>query len=300
MTERLPPLDCVVAFVEAARTGSFKGAAGVLGLTTSGISRRVAQLEAALGQPLFRRFNRRIELTTAGRHYLAAAAPAIDSLRKASARLRRRSQGARRVRLRTMQSFAATWLLPRLPGFYAAHPGIEVEIDTASYAEEGPGEGELAIRFGTGPWRGYASDRLAQLFSFPVAAPSLLKARPIRKPADLTGHTLLHARHVPELWPEWLAAAGVPDLVPVGQRRYDNTQLLYQAAINGLGVAIATDVLVTLDLAAKRLVRPLPLAHPIAKSFHLIYRRREIERPHLRAFRQWVIEEMARSSSVAR
>ena len=296
MTDRLPPLDCVVAFVEAARIGSFKNAAFALGLTTSGISRRVAQLEADLGQSLFRRFNRRIELTSAGRHYLASSGPAIDELRKASARLRRRGQGARRVRLRTMQSFAATWLLPRLPGFYAAHPGIEVEIDTATYAEEGPGEGELAIRFGTGPWRGFAADRLAKLFSFPVASPALLKSRPIRKAADLAAHTLLHARHVPELWPEWLAAAGVPDLVAAGQRRYDNTQLLYQAAINGLGVAIATDALVTLDLAARRLVKPLPLAHPIAKSFHLIYRRRDVERPHLRAFRQWLLQEMARSS----
>lgn len=296
MPDRLPPLDCVVAFVEAARTGSFKDAAPGLGLTTSGISRRVAQLEADLGQSLFQRFNRRVELTSAGRHYLAAAAPAIDDLRKASARIRRRGQGARRVRLRTMQSFAATWLLPRLPGFYAEHPGVEVEIDTRSYAEEGPGEGELAIRFGTGPWRGYAADRLAKVSSFPVASPALLKARPIRKPDDLAGHTLLHARHVPELWPDWLGAAGIPDLVPAGQRRYDNTQLLYQAAINGLGIAIATDVLVTLDLAARRLVKPLPLAHPIAKSFHLIYRRREVERPQTRAFRQWLLREMERSS----
>lgn len=296
MTDRLPPLDCVVAFVEAARIGSFKDAAGKLGLTISGVSRRVTQLEADLGQSMFHRFNRRIELTSAGRHYLAAAAPAIDDLRRASARLRRRGQGARRVRLRTMQSFAATWLLPRLPGFYAAHPGVEVEIDTATYAEEGPGEGELAVRFGTGPWRGFASDRLAEVFCFPVAAPALLKARPIRRPADLAGHTLLHARHVPELWPEWLDAAGVPDLAAAGRRRYDNTQLLYQAAINGLGVAIATDVLVTLDLAARRLVKPLPLAHPIAKSFHLIYRRRDVERPHLRLFRQWMLQEMARSS----
>lgn len=296
MTDRLPPLDRVVAFVAAARAGSFKDAAGELGLTTSGISRRVAQLEADLGQSLFHRFNRRIELTSAGRQYLVSAAPAIDELRKASVRLRRRGQAARRVRLRTMQSFASTWLLPRLPGFYAAHPGVEVEIDTATYPEEGPGEGELAVRFGTGPWRGLASDRLAKLSCFPVAAPALLKTHPIRKPADLAGHTLLHARHVPELWPEWLAAAGVPDLAALGQRRYDNTQLLYQAAINGLGVAIATDVLVTLDLAAKRLVKPLPLAHPMAKSFHLIYRRRDVERPHLRAFRQWMLQEMARSS----
>ena len=296
MTDRLPPLDCVVAFVAAARAGSFKGAGPGLGLTTSGVSRRVAQLEADLGQSLFQRFNRRIELTSAGRHYLEAAAPAIDALRKASARLRRRGQSARRVRLRTMQSFASTWLLPRLPGFYAAHPGIEVEIDTATYAEEGPGEGELAIRFGTGPWRAFASDQLAQVLSFPVAAPSLLKAKPIRKPTDLAGHTLLHARHVPELWPDWLAAAGVPELVAAGQRRYDNTQLLYQAAINGLGVAIANDLLVTLDLKARRLARPLALAHPLTKSFHLIYRRRDVERPHLRAFRQWILQEMARSS----
>lgn len=296
MTDRLPPLDCVVAFVEAAQSGSFKEAAGRLGLTTSGISRRVAQLEADLGQSLFHRFNRRIELTSAGRGYLTSAAPAIGELRKASARLRRRGQSARRVRLRTMQSFAATWLLPRLPGFYAAHPGIEVEIDTAAYAEEGPGEGEIAVRFGTGPWRGFAADRLAACSSFPVASPALLKARPVRKPADLGGHTLLHARHVPELWPDWLAAAGVPDLVPAGQRRYDNTQLLYQAAINGLGIAIATDVLVGLDLAARRLVRPLRLAHPIAKSFHLIYRRRDMERPQLRAFRHWLQQEMACSS----
>lgn len=297
MSERLPPLDCVAAFVEAARHLSFKEAGARLGLTTSGISRRIAQLEADLGTALFRRLNRRIELTAAGRAYREQTAPAIEAIHAASARLRRRQSG-RRLRLRSLQSFAAIWLLPRLPRFHALHPDIEVEIATSgSHEEPPPGEGEMAIRFGTGPWPGLAGDRLLELTAFPVAAPSLLRERPLAQPKDLARHTLLHARHVPEMWPDWLKGAGVPDLGPAGNRRYDNTQLLYQAAINGLGVAMGIGALIEPALAGGRLSAPFAYRLPLAKSFHLVHRPKDAERLPVKAFRQWLLGE-ARAASV--
>ncbi len=297
MSERLPPLDCVAAFVEAAKRVSFKEAGGRLGLTTSGVSRRIAQLEADLGTPLFRRLNRRIELTAAGRAYLAQAAPAIEAIREASDRLRRR-QSSRRLRLRSLQSFAAIWLLPRLTRFHAAHPDIEVEIATSrSHEEPPPGDGEMAIRFGTGPWPGLASDRLLDLAAFPVAAPALLRERPLAQPRDLARHTLLHARHVPEMWPDWLEGAGIAGLGPAGNRRYDNTQLLYQAAINGLGVAIGIGALIEPALADGRLSAPFAYRLPLTKSFHLVYRPKDAERTPVKAFRRWLLLE-ARSASV--
>lgn len=297
MSGRLPPLDCVAAFVEAARRSSFKEAGPRLGLTTSGISRRIAQLEADLGTPLFRRLNRRVELTAAGRSYLAQTAPAIEAIHLASAKLRKRQSG-KRLRLLSLQSFAAIWLLPRLPRFYALHPDIEVEIATSrSHEEPPPGEGEMAIRFGTGPWPRFASERLLELTAFPVAAPSLLRERPLAQPKDLARHTLLHGRHVQEMWPDWLQGAGIPALTPAGNRRYDNTQLVYQAAINGLGVAIGIDAMIEPMLADGRLSAPFAYRLPMSKSFHLVYRRKEIDRHPVKAFRAWLLAE-ARSASV--
>lgn len=297
MSGRLPPLDCVAAFVEAAKRGSFKEAGSRLGLTTSGISRRIAQLEADLGVALFRRLNRRVELTAAGRTYLTQTGPAIDAIQEASAGLRRRQSG-KRLRLRSLQSFAAIWLLPRLPRFHAQHPDIEIEIATSgSHEEPPPAEGEMAVRFGTGPWPGLASDRLLALSAFPVAAPALLRERPLAQPRDLARHTLLHARHVAEMWPDWLKGAGIPELGPAGNRRYDNTQLLYQAAINGLGVAMGIGALIEPALADGRLSAPFAYRLPMRKSFHLVHRPKDAERAAVKTFRHWLLSE-AQAASV--
>lgn len=289
MSTRLPSLGNIETFVEAARQLSFKQAGQRLGLTTSGVSRRIQALEAGLGVRLFRRLNRALELTPAGRRYLARVGPAIDGIREASRSLR--GKGGERIRLSVLQSFAAAWLIPRLADFHARHPGIEVEIETGAAYEDFDAAGvELAIRFGHGRWPGLLADRLMTIEAFPVASPALARGSPgLRKPADLARQTLLVARHLPEAWPAWLASVGLSGLKPRRQRSYDNSQLLYQAAANGLGVALGVEPLVGELMREGKLVRPFRAGLRLESSYHLVMRPGERNRPAIRAFRGWIL-----------
>ncbi|MCW5731453.1 MAG: transcriptional regulator GcvA [Alphaproteobacteria bacterium] len=289
MRDRLPSLRAIETFTEAARRLSFKLAGERLGLTASGVSRRIQALEADLGVKLFRRFNRALELTPAGRRYLARVGPAIDRIRDASRNLR--GKGGERVRLSVLQSFAAAWLVPRLPDFLARHPDIEIELETGSAYEDFDAAGiAVGIRFGRGHWPGRLADRLMTIEAFPVASPALVRGDPpLREPADLARHTLLLARHLPDVWPAWLAAAGLPDLKPRRQRAYDNSQLLYQAAANGLGVALGVEPLIGELMREGKLVRPFRQSLKLESSYYLVMRPDERQRPAIRAFRNWIL-----------
>lgn len=296
MTARLPRLHNVEAFVEAARRLSFQGAAAALHITPSGVSRRIQRLEKELGVALFQRLNRALKLTPAGKAYLAAVGPALDQIGQASRRWRRpRAGGRASLRIATLQSFTALWLLPRLPRFHARHPGIEIEIETGVTLEDLERGGfDLGIRFGLGNWPGLAAEKLWPLAVFPVCAPALLKGpKAIRKPADLSRATLLHESHVMGLWPAWLAKAGVTP--PPGQgRRFDNLELLYRAAEQGMGVALAVAPLVKSYIEDGRLVAPFAIKAAIPQSYFLVYRPEDKRLDPVAKFRAWLLAEAKR------
>src|SRR6187399_935543 len=110
---------------------SFTAAARTLGLTPSAVSRRIADFERELGVVLFRRFNRRLELTAAGARYLEVVGRALDLIERESESLRPPRRQTT-LRLSVLQSFASLWLLPRLAAFKRARPDLDVEIETSS------------------------------------------------------------------------------------------------------------------------------------------------------------------------
>ena len=128
---RLPSLRAVAIFVAAGRALSFTAAAKTVHLTPSGVSRRISELERELGVILFRRLNRRLELTAAGARYLETAGQAIDLIERASEAIRPSRRKAI-LRLSVLQSFASLWLLPRLATFKQARPDLDVELETST------------------------------------------------------------------------------------------------------------------------------------------------------------------------
>jgi LysR family glycine cleavage system transcriptional activator len=283
---RAPSLRSVAVFVAAGRALSFSAAAQTLGLTPSAVSRRIADLEHELGVALFRRFNRRIELTTAGARYLEAVGGALDLIERESEALRPPRRQTT-LRLSVLQSLASLWLLPRLAAFKRARPDLEVEIETsAELMDLTEGRYDAAIRFGTGRWPGLAADRLFRSRVFPVAAPGLLRiGRPIA-PAALDRHVLFEIVQAPDLWEQYLRGVGLAGYRPRRRRSFDNVQVMYEAAANGLGIALATDELAGGLLASGRLVKPFrndPVA--LRQSYYLVYRKERRERPALRALR---------------
>ena len=154
MSRRLPPLTAVRAFEAAARHLSFTRAADELHVTQAAISHQVKSLETWLGLPLFRRGSRALFLTEEGQSYLAVARDCLDRLAEGTGRLLARDR-AGRLTVSTFQSFAATWLVPRLGRFRAQHPDIDVWVAANDKIVDFNQEDvDCAIRYGAGGWPG--------------------------------------------------------------------------------------------------------------------------------------------------
>jgi DNA-binding transcriptional LysR family regulator len=249
-------LKALPAFEISADRLSFSAAADQLRLTHGAISRQIRTLEEQLGVPLFRRFNRRIELTEAGAAFLPSVRQALQLLETASAQVVDQTKSGPLV-ISCLATFMMRWLIPRLYRFNAAHPDIEVRL-SASHApvDFEAGGIDVAIRLGRAPWpRGclgqpFLADRIG-----PVLSPTLLE-RPLRRPSDLKKLPLLHAETRPRAWQHWLKATRTQGPDPATGTRLEHTYFLLEAAASGLGVAIGSLALVEQDLQAGRLVAP--------------------------------------------
>ncbi len=299
MTCRMPPFKSIEAFVVAARALSFTEAASLLHITVPAVSRRIQALETELGVPLFSRAHRTLELTRAGESYLSDLGPAIETIRDASARIR----GASRrqcVRVSLPVSFAASWLVPRLPHFHARYGGVQVELESSNgeFVDLDQSEADLAVRLGTGHWPHLWSERLLDVEAYPVCSADFLARNPLRSIGDLIGLPLLGITSQPELWSEWLRHADAAADAPVRQA-FDNFHLLYRAAASGLGIALGIEVLVKPYLEEARLVRPLNAHFKLAKGYYILCRAVDRERRPLSTFRNWLIAEASSAAAGA-
>jgi len=261
MVQRIPSTETLRAFEAAVRLGSFSRAADAVHLTHGAVSRRIAALEADLGQALFDRLPRGVRATEAGLKLHRLVADTLDRLRAGLADL---AIGPRPVRLSILPSFASGWLLPRLGQFRVAEPDIDVQmLAEHGFAEVRRGQVDLAIRYGVGPWRGVRSALLFEESLYPVGAPGLALAGA----DDLARTTLLHDSDRAD-WTAWLAAAGWPS--PARHQVFNDYNLVLEAAARGLGIALGRSRLIELDLASGRLVRLHPLTVPNPRAYHLI------------------------------
>jgi len=284
------------AFEAAARHLSFTRAADELNVTQAAISHQVKALEQDLGMPLFERLNRALHLTKAGQTLYPAVTEALDILATAVDRLHRDDRSGE-LTVTTTDSFAATWLVPRLGRFRKAFPQIDVRIATADESVDfARANVDLAIRYGTGEWPDLSVERLMTEEIFPVCAPSLLRdGPPLEKPADLKHHTLLQDDMRID-WRMWLMAAGETD-VPTGRGPiYQHSNLVLQAAEQGDGVALARSVLVADALSSGRLVKPFDVTLPARFAYYVVCPRADRDRPKVKAFREWLFDEIGQTA----
>ncbi len=190
-------------------------------------------------------------------------------------------------------NFASKWLVPRLGGFSITHPDLDLRISASlQHVDFNREDIDLAVRHGNGEWPELHVTRLCAEELFPACSPALLRSGPpIRTPADLAGHVLVHDRSRKH-WHDWLASFGVgcPDTErgPV----FDQTALAIDAAVAGQGIALARTALASLDLIAGRLVRPLEEARPAEFSYWIVCRKSVADAPKISQFRAWLIEQV--------
>jgi LysR family glycine cleavage system transcriptional activator len=287
----LPSLNGLRAFEAASRHMSFTRAAAELNVTQTAISHQIRRLEEQLGIPLFIRRNRTLTLTAEARDYLPSIRSAFEDLRRATERLRRADPDAR-LTVSTTASLATKWLVSRVAAFQDANPGVEVRITTSAHLVDFHREEvDVAVRYGLGVWPGLRADWLMAEDIFPVCSPTLLTdATPLRSPADLAHHTLLHTMVSREDWQLWLTAAGLP--ASIATRRgltFDQSFMAIQAAMEGLGVALGRSHLVEADIAAGRLVAPFDMVLPQDAGYYVVTPEAAAETPNIALFRNWLI-----------
>jgi LysR family transcriptional regulator, glycine cleavage system transcriptional activator len=285
-----PSLSAARAFEAAARTLNFTHAAEELGQTQGAISHQIRELEARLGIRLFERGRRGLQLTEAGLRYLPFVREALDRLRAGEELLR----GAGRATVLTVSvspNFASKWLIPRLGQFSQTHADLDLRISASTHHVDLSREDiDLAVRHGNGSWPELDVTRLCAEEMFPVCSPAYLKAgRPLTALADLANHVLIHDRD-PKHWRDWLLRFGIKMEGGRGPV-FDQTALAIDAAVSGQGVALARSALAALDLAAGRLVRPLPQAVPAEFAYWIVSRKSVARLPKIKRFRGWLIEQ---------
>lgn len=281
------PLRSIEAFVLVARLLSLQKAATALGITVPAVSRRIQLMEQHLGTRLFDRLPRGLALTSAGERYIADLGPAWDAVQVATATARAPSR-RRALKVSVIPTFAVNWLLPRLARRRPA--GMEIEIETLPDIVDLSVRTDIdcAIRLGRGPWAGTSSQTVLPVQAYPVASPAFVAANRLAKPEELGRHTLIGSNHQPDFWPEWFRLSG---LAPAGgpYESFDNLQLVYEAAANGLGVAIGLDPLVRPYLDNGRLVRLWPGGVRLSRSFHLVRRARRARDRRIDRFHDWLL-----------
>ena len=304
--KRLPSLNALKVFWAAARHGSFVKAAEELHVTASAVSLQIRQLEDELGLKLFERTPKGLALTAAGSRVLPDVNQAFEKLRTTFSTLSEEDGGAA-LTVSAAPSFAAKWLLPRLSGFLAANPEIEVNIKaTVELADFDRGEADIGIRYGSGGYPNLETELLLREMVFPVCSPDLLRDQKKLPTGDfLNTVNLLHDDSADQNealpgWKMWLRAASIDGVDWRKGPRFNQTVLAIEAAAAGLGVALAPAVLVEGDLASGRLVRlaTAELSEPFA--YYLVYPQEKADRAAVQAFRAWLLQELGGGAAQVR
>ncbi|MFC3552285.1 LysR substrate-binding domain-containing protein [Lysobacter cavernae] len=285
-----PPLHSLLGFAAAARSGNLTRAAETMHLTVSALSHQIRAIEERLGERLFVRGARGVELTDAGQALFDRIAPHLDAIEQALQPRRRRGEA---LTITLMPSFASSWLVPRLPRFLAAHPQLELSlqsnINVVDFARE---TGlDAGIRYGPGHWPGLDAVHLFDDWVAPIASPALIEKLGRPTLATLDRFPLLGAPG--GRWSEWFARyGGTPPARFVAI--FDDSENLHRAAVEGLGVVLGRMTLARPLIEAGHLVALFDERLKAEYAHYLVLPPRSREHAGLAAFRDWLLEEAGR------
>jgi LysR family glycine cleavage system transcriptional activator len=280
------PLHTLLGFAAAARSGNLTRAAESLHLTVSALSHQIRALEERLGRRLFERGPRGVSLTPDGERLLARIGPHLDALAQELRPFAPRRDDVLTVSV--MPSMASAWLVPRLGGFLAAHPQLELNLLSSERLvdfERDPGI-DAALRMGAGRWSGVVAAHLLDETLVPMASPALV--REYGMPTDATLHRwpLLGEGGQPH-WAKWFAQhGGHPPERYVAH--FDDLESLHRAAVEGMGVALARLVRSRLLVESGQLVALSGNSLPSDYAHYLVYPPRAADHAGLLAFREWL------------
>lgn len=280
------PLNALRAFEASARHLSFTQAAEELCVTQAAVSHQVKVLERRLNVILFKRLARGLMITAEGEALLPVLRESFDRM----ADILGRFEGGhvREVLMvGAVGTFAVGWLLPRLPDFQERYPFIDLRLSTHNNRVDLAAEGlDYAIRFGNGAWHGIDAVPLFEAPLSVLCVPRL--AERLRAPSDVLDHTLLRSYRTDE-WPSWLAAAGMVSPAPLLKGIvFDSSLAMMEAALQGIGLALAPPLMFQRQLSDGAIVQPFELYASMG-GYWLTRLKSRPPTPALRAFRDWIL-----------
>jgi LysR family transcriptional regulator, glycine cleavage system transcriptional activator len=296
-TLKTPPLRLLRAFCLAARYTSFKDAADRLALTPSAVSHQVKELEEQLGVVLFERRTRAVLLTAIGRQLFEDLEPALDAVAAAVARSARGAHARSQLVVVMPPFFASELFATRLPDFHERYPDIDLQIQTS---DPRPGQhqgfSDLSVILATeepdDP--SVQAVRLLPLQLVPVASPTVaasMAGKPHARALDQQT-LILHRSFRSNVWNDWLARADI-DLSRIKNTvEFDNMTAVARATERGAGIALMPELICKPWFERGALVRIDGFDHPADDAYYLVARNDDIERPEVRAFTHWLIEQL--------
>lgn len=288
---KLPPLNALRSFEAGARSLSFTEAAKELNVTQAAVSHQVKSLEEQLGFKLFHRLTRKLLLTEEGQKLLPVVSESFDRI---AVTIRDLQRGADDMNLSVSltPAFSSKWLVKRLERFWKQHPEIDLRLHhSLQLVDFIADEIDVAVRAGSGRWPGVSAEFLVDIDMAPVCSPALLSGpNPLRTPADLKHHNLLHEENH-EAWVSWLTLAGVEDVDPHRGTTIDDASVLIEAVAGGRGVALGRIALIGDDLASGRLVRPFDLSLESNIGYYLVMPPDTGKKHKVQAFRDFLLVE---------
>lgn len=283
---KIPSLASFRFFEAAAQTGSFVKAAESLHITHGAVSRQVRLLEEALGVELFERRNRAVFLNAAGRSLHAVTHSVFEQLEGAVYRLQHTAQDEV-LTLSCEPTIAMKWLIPRLPAFHKAHPDINLHLVAAGGPIDFTRSGvDLALRRDDFHWEPETNAvKVCDEWVGPVS-----RARRGRK-ESLEGVRLLHSGTRPKAWSTWQRLATIST---TGSFRvdYEHFYLCVQAAVSGLGMAMASFLMVQDELENEQLHAPYGFVRD-GSAYYLLSPGPLEQDEKCARFQNWLIQEAA-------
>jgi DNA-binding transcriptional LysR family regulator len=283
------PLGLLQQFVLIARLGNLSRAAAQANLTVSALSHQMRQLEERLERRLFERGPRGVKLTAEGCVLLEAVGTHFDGIEHALAGYRTRHHDA--LTLSASPGIMSSWLVPRLPRLVAAHPELELSLQSGSTLVDFEREPvDVALRYGRGEWAGLHSEWLFGEWIAPVAAPALIARMGGADPRELSRWPLLGEPSPSRRWSDWFGrTGGTPPARYVAQ--FDSLDALRHAALEGLGVALGRMVTSKSLIDAGRLEVLGDNYLAVEEAYWLVYPPRSLEHRGLQLFREWLLGE---------
>jgi DNA-binding transcriptional LysR family regulator len=283
----------LLAFEAVARRRSFALAAAELHLTASAISHQIARLEEHLAIKLFERSAHGVRLSPAGEQYLSRVAGGLSAIASATDDLR---QGlSNNLYVHCSPSLASLWLMPRLHRFAQAYPDVALNLSAAhTHSDFALGQVDLDIRYGVPRWPNVVVEPLFEEHIRPLASAAFIRTHRLKRVDQLLGVPLIQSNVSVVQWSDWFAKFSdkrAPDRFTL---RFDRAHMSFDAAAQGLGVALESTTTGSKHIAEGKLRPVLGMDKAIRVKAHFaVYPARHAKRPPVEAFLSWLHSEAA-------